>query len=173
EKLTDILQQDALFLEYDENVSQAVLGAFRLPPIYVAKTTEYNRSTAETAKELTEEQVFQPLRESYAWRLNDLFKEYGFKYVEAYFKSPNLSNMDDIKAILSPAIQARAVAPNDLRDLLSKVLNKPLEDFEGEEYNLPTSPQTIRQGEDLGVLDISKAYGESESSEIAASIRRL
>ncbi|MFD2253081.1 phage portal protein [Lactococcus formosensis subsp. bovis] len=173
EKLTDILQQDALFLEYDENVSQAVLGAFRLPPIYVAKTTEYNRSTAETAKELTEEQVFQPLRESYAWRLNDLFKEYGFKYVEAYFKSPNLSNMDDIKAILSPAIQARAVAPNDLRDILSKVLNKPLEDFEGEEYNLPNSTQTVRQGQDLGLLDISKAYGDSESSEIAASIRRL
>ena len=81
--------------------------------------------------------------------------------------------MDDIKAILSPAIQARAVAPNDLRDILSKVLNKPLEDFEGEEYNLPNSTQTVRQGQDLGLLDISKAYGDSESSEIAASIRRL
>lgn len=39
--------------------------------------------------------------------------------------------------------------------------------------NLPNSTQTVRQGQDLGLLDISKAYGDSESSEIAASIRRL
>ena len=137
EKLSDILQKDALFLEYSQNVVNAVLGAFRLPPIYVAQSTDYNRATAETAKELTEEQVFQPLRESYAWRLNSLFREYGFKYVEVFLKSSNLVNMEDVKAILDPANNAKAIAPNDLRDILSKVLNKPLKPFEDERYNYP------------------------------------
>ncbi|MFC0275596.1 phage portal protein [Enterococcus devriesei] len=146
EKLSDILQQDALFLEYDKNVIDAVLGAFRLPPIYVARSSDYTRATAETAKELTEEQVFQPQRESYSWRINSLFREYDFKYVEVFFKSSNIVNMEDIKAILDPAIQANAVAPNDLRDIVSKVLAKPLEPFDGEQYNYPNGSVQADQG---------------------------
>lgn len=137
EKLSDILQKDALFLDYDQSTVNAVLSAFRLPPVYVGLSQDYNRATVETAKELTEEQVFQPRRESIAWRINQLFVEYEFKYAEVYLKSSNLTNMEDIKAILDPAINAKAVAPNDLRDLLSKVLNKPLEPFDGEQYNYP------------------------------------
>lgn len=137
EKLSDILQKDALFLEYDQSTINAVLSAFRLPPVYVGLSQDYNRATVETAKELTEEQVFQPMRESFEWRINSLFREYGFQYVEVYLKSSNLVNMEDVKAILDPAINAKAVAPNDLRDLLSKVLNKPLEAFDGDQYNLP------------------------------------
>lgn len=173
EKLADILQKDALFLEYDENVIESVLGAFRLPPIYVARSSDYTRATAETAKELTEEQVFQPMRESYDWRINSLFREYEFKYVEVFLKSSNLVNMEDVKAILAPAIQANAVAPNDLRDILSKALNKPLEAFEGDEYNYPLKNQTASSALTFGELDVSKAYGEGEVSEVAASIRRM
>ncbi|MEB6179495.1 phage portal protein [Enterococcus casseliflavus] len=173
EKLADILQKDALFLEYDENVIESVLGAFRLPPIYVARSSDYTRATAETAKELTEEQVFQPMRESYDWRINSLFREYEFKYVEVFLKSSNLVNMEDVKAILTPAIQANAVAPNDLRDILSKALNKPLEAFDGDEYNYPLKNQTASSALNLDELDVSKAYGEGEVSEVAASIRRM
>jgi len=173
EKLADILQKDALFLEYDENVIESVLGAFRLPPIYVARSSDYTRATAETAKELTEEQVFQPMRESYDWRINSLFREYEFKYVEVFLKSSNLVNMEDVKAILTPAIQANAVAPNDLRDILSKALNKPLEAFDGEEYNYPLNRQSSSAAFNLGDLDVAKAYGEGEVSEVAASIRRM
>lgn len=173
EKLADILQKDALFLEYDQNVIEAVLGAFRLPPIYVAKSDDYNRATADTAKELTEEQVFQPLRESYGWRLNSLFRAYGFKFVEVYLKSSNLVNMEDVKSILDPAINAKAVAPNDLRDILSKVLNKPLPLFVDEKYNYPIETESGLGGAGFGSVDVSKAYGEGETSEIAASIRRM
>lgn len=180
EKLADILQKDALFLEYDENVIEAVLGAFRLPPIYVARSSDYTRSTAETAKELTEEQVFQPQRESYGWRINSLFREYGFKYVEVYLKASNLVNMEDIKSILDPSINAKAVAPNDLRDILGKVLNKPLEPFEGDEYNKPIMTNNQSEPMSYGLsasskerLDIEKAYGGSQINELAASVRRL
>ncbi len=40
--------------------------------------------------------------------------------------------MEDVKAILTPAIQANASGSNDLRDILSKALNKPLEAFDGD-----------------------------------------
>ncbi len=164
EKLSDILQKDALFLEYDARTTESVLSSFRLPPIYVGMSSDYNRATVETAKELTEEQVFQPRREGYEWRLNDLFSEYEFKHVELYLKSPNLSNMEDIKNILDPAIAAGAVAPNDLRDLLSKVLNKPLESFEGDQFNLPN----ISSSKDSSSSDMSNLLGGIDNSEIEA-----
>lgn len=180
EKLTDILQQDALFLEYNENTKEAVMSSFRLPPVYVGLSSDYNRATVETAKEITEEQVFQPLRAFYNLRINALFREYGFKYVEVYLRSSDITKMEDVKAILTPAIQANAVAPNDLRDLLSKVLNKPLEAFEGDEYNLPMRAR--KRDYDLNVvsdepleqeIDVTKAYGDGPVHELMASIRRL
>lgn len=173
EHLADVLQKDALFLEYDENVTQAVLGAFRLPPIYVAKTTDYNRNTAETAKELTEEQVFQPLRESYAWRINSLFKEYDLKYVEVYLKAPKIKNMDDVTKFIQVANSAGAVAPNDLRGPLSDVLGLPLDNFEGEEYNLPTKQSNAQNGLNSDGVNLSKAYGTETGADIAAGIRQI
>ncbi|WP_413509651.1 phage portal protein [Carnobacterium maltaromaticum] len=169
EKLADILQKDALFLEYDQRTTEAVLSSFRLPPIYVGMSKDYNRATVETAKELTEEQVFQPRREGYEWRLNDLFTEYEFKHVELYLKSPNLSNMEDIKSILEPAIAANAVAPNDLRDLLSKILNKPLALFKGDKYNFPIGSARNQSTE----LTLEKAYGDNSDSEMAGMFRRM
>ena len=153
----------------------SILGSFRLPPIYVARSSDYTRATAETAKELTEEQVFQPLRESYEARMNSLFREYEFQYVEIFFKTSNIVKMDDIKAILEPAIEAKAVAPNDLRDVVGKVLNKPLEPFDGDEYNKPilTNSQGNAIGSLTGEIDLEKAYGRSETSELAATLRRL
>lgn len=176
EKLADILQKDALFLEYDKNVIDSVLSAFRLPPVYVGLSSDYNRATVETAKELTEEQVFQPQRESYSSRFNSMFQEYRFKYVELFLKSSNVVNMEDVKAILEPAIKANSIAPNDLRDIVSKVLNKPLEAFDGDEYNKPII--TNSQGNAIGPvgnkeIDMEKAYGKTENSELAASFRRL
>lgn len=180
EKLADILQDDALFLEYNKNTKEAVLSSFRLPPVYVGLSSDYNRATVETAKEITEEQVFQPLRAFYNLRINALFREYEFKYVEVYLRSSNITKMEDIKAILTPAIQANAVAPNDLRDLLSDVLNKPLTVFEGNEYNLPMRAR--KQDYDLNFLvdepnergiNVAKAYGDGPVNELMASIRRL
>lgn len=159
EKLSDILQKDALFLEYDENVIKSVLGAFRLPPIYVARSSDYTRATAETAKELTEEQVFQPMRESYSWRINSLFREYDFKYVEVFFKTSNIVKMEDIEAIVTPAISANAVAPNDLRDILGKVLNKPLEPFEGDEYNYPSGGGNAAGNNSSSMLSLGSEGG--------------
>jgi PBSX family phage portal protein len=167
EKLSDVLQKDALFLEYDKNVIEAVLSAFRLPPIYVGLSTDYNRATVETAKELTEEQVFQSLRETYEWRTNSLFREYDLKYVEVFFKTSNIVNMEDIKAILDPAIQASAVAPNDLRDIVGKVLNKPLESFEGEQYNLPANGNSANKVNMSGDT-LSSSEGQLEPGETNA-----
>ena len=169
EKLADILQKDALFLEYSDKVTHDVLSAFRLPPVYVGMSNDYNRSTVETAKELTEEQVFQPRRDGYEWRLNNLFKEYGFELVEVFLQSPDYSNTEDMKNILEPAIQAGAVAPNDLRGLVAKVINSPLEPFDKEDYNYPLKQNGVSSG---ASISLSKAYGETSDGQLASILRQ-
>jgi len=59
QSLADILQHDELFQDYLENNRKKVQSAFRLPDLYVGYTSDFNRATAQTSMEVTEEQVFQ------------------------------------------------------------------------------------------------------------------
>ncbi|MGE8079034.1 phage portal protein [Peribacillus loiseleuriae] len=135
--LAEVLQQDALFLEYDENTRRKIRSSFRLPPLYTGEAQEFSRATADTARKVTEEQVFQPERKTLARTLNALFLEpLGFKYVKLSIKGADFHDPVEISKVLTPFIQAGAVAPNDLRGLLGQVLGKKIEPF-GDEYNIP------------------------------------
>lgn len=60
--LRDAQQSDALFLAYDEASMAKIRGSFRLPPIYVGRSDDYTRATAESSAQLAEIQVFAPRR---------------------------------------------------------------------------------------------------------------
>ena len=135
--LAEVLQQDALFLEYDEKTRSKLRSAFRLPPLYTGEAHEYNRATADTARKITEEQVFQPERNSLANKLNTLFlPALELQRVKITLKGPDFRDPVEIAKVLTPFINAGAVSPNDLRDLLGRVLGKTLEEWP-EEFNLP------------------------------------
>lgn len=167
-KMADVLQEDALFLEYSDKMREKVLSKYRLPPIYVGLSSDYNRATVETAKELTEEQVFQPEREALAWRINRLLRDYGFQHVEVTLDAPKIENPDDTAKILDVLVKAGAVAPNDVRDLLGRVLGKDLEPFIDEFFNTPNG-----QGSEKAAENLLKAYGSNDLGEIAGQLRRI
>lgn len=138
--LAEMLQQDALFLDYDEASRRKVQSAFRLPDIYVGRSTDFNRATADTARAITEEQVFEPERNSLEWVLNNvLLADYGFQYVRASFKKPEISNVQELVSVLNVGIQGKAVLPNDLRDIIGRVVGKNLEPLP-EEMNVIGGP---------------------------------
>lgn len=111
--LANILQKDELFQDYLDNNRRKVQSSFQLPDLYVGYTTDFNRATAQTAQEVTEEQVFQPERKSLAWVVNNkLLNGYQFKYVEAYFLEPDISNPDDLYKLLTVANNAGGLTPN-------------------------------------------------------------
>ena len=111
--LAGVLQRDELFQDYLDNNRRKVQSAFQLPDIYVGYTTDFNRATAQTAQEVTEEQVFQPERRSLAWAINNrLLNGYQLRYVEAYFLEPNITNPDDLYKLLTVANNAGGVTPN-------------------------------------------------------------
>jgi len=135
--LAEVLQQDALFLEYDEKTRSKLRSAFRLPPLYTGEAHEYNRATADTARKITEEQVFQPERNNLVGKLNTLFlPDLEVSKVKLTLKGPDFRDPLEIAKVLTPFINAGAASPNDLRDILGRVLGKTLEEWP-EEYNKP------------------------------------
>lgn len=148
--LASILQKDELFQEYQENGRKKTQSAFLLPDLYVGYTTDFNRATAQTAMEVTEKQVFQPERTSLAWTVNQkLLNGYQFRYVEAQFDDPDITNPDDIQKILNITERAGGLTPNTAKELTYDVLGKDgCEDYEGDWGDIPIAyARTLSQSQ--------------------------
>lgn len=152
--LADMLQTDALFLEYDDKVREKVLSSFRLPPVYVGLSQDYNRSTVEEAKRIAEEQVFQAEREA----LEDLFNRhllasYQLKEVKVEVRGPELSN-DELIIETLDKLGAR-FSDNEVRAIAGKLVGLELPVLQGEQHELPQGAQAVQatiqnvQSEDL------------------------
>lgn len=136
--MASMLQKDELFQGYLENNRRRVQSSFLLPDIYVGFSTDFNRATAQAAIEVTEQQVFQPERNSLAWIVNNkLLNDYNFKHVEAYFRSPDLNNPEDLVQLLSICNAAGGLTPNKAKSILFDALGEVSEDYEGDWANQP------------------------------------
>lgn len=142
--LADMLQTDALFLEYDDKVREKVLSSFRLPPVYVGLSQDYNRSTVEEAKRIAEEQVFQAEREA----LEDLFNRhllasYQLKEVKIEVRGPELSN-DELIIETLDKLGAR-FSDNEVRAIAGKLVGVEFDVLQGEQHELPRVPSQPAQ----------------------------
>lgn len=148
--LASILQKAELFQEYQENGRKKVQSAFLLPDLYTGYTTDFNRSTAQTAMEVTEKQVFQPERASLSWIVNNkLLNGYRFRYVEIQFDAPDITNPDDMQKMLNITERAGGLTPNTAKELTYTVLGKDgCEDYEGDWGDIPLAyAKTTSQGQ--------------------------
>ncbi len=165
--LADILQHDELFQDYLNNNRKKVQSSFRLPDLYVGYTNDFNRATAQTAVEVTEEQVFQTERQSLAWIINNkLLNEYGFKHVEVYFKEPNISNPDDLYKILTVCNNAGGFTPNKAKEVLYNALGDVSDDFKESWGNIPLAFQKINGDENT----IAKSDNSDEIMSVLKSV---
>lgn len=175
--LANILQKDELFQNYLDNNRRKVQSSFQLPDLYVGYTTDFNRATAQTAQEVTEQQVFQPERKSLAWAINNrLLNGYQFKYVEAYFLEPDISNPDDLYKLLTVANNAGGLTPNKAKQIIYEAYGEVAEDYPEEWGDIPlaySKSQGGGTGFDLGMLTMSlqkqieKAAGNHDDAVVA------
>lgn len=158
--LADMLQQDALFQEYDDNSRQKVQSAFRLPDIYIGRSRDFNRATADMARQITEEQVFQPERDSLAFIINHkLLAEYDFRYVEVVFNGPEISDAQDATRLIGVGNVAGAITPNDLRAYIGKrVFNRDLDNLAIPEADIPIALQ--KQQQNSQPVELQKAANQ-------------
>ncbi len=183
--IANILQTDELFQNYLDNNRRKAQSAFQLPDLYVGYTTDFNRATAQTAMEVTEEQVFQPERKSLAWIINNkLLSCYRFKHVEYYFKEPNISNPDDIYKLLTVCNNAGGLTPNKAKEIVFNAYGETSEDYEGDWGNIPLSVSARSQTPSIPDLDaltaglnkqIAKAASHNDNEIVAVmkEVRKL
>lgn len=183
--LASILQKDELFQDYLDNNRRKVQSAFQLPDLYVGYTTDFNRATAQTAQEVTEEQVFQPERKSLAWAINNrLLNGYGFHFVEAYFLEPDISNPDDLYKLLTVANNAGGVTPNFAKRIIYEAYGEVAEDYPEDWGDVPLAYSKTQGGGsnlDIGGLTMSlqkqieKAASRNDDAVVAVmkEVKRL
>ena len=161
EKLAEMLEKDGLFQEYCKNNRDKIRSAFRLHPIYTGESQDYTRATADTARQVTEEQVFQPERDDIAFTFNNTLKRILLiKSVSMKFVAPTISDKAEIAKAVSPYVVAGAATPNMLIDALGDLLGKSFEPFEGEWADKPM--QLL-----LKEMEIQKGNETKESEEEA------
>ncbi len=158
--LTQLIQQDALFMRYDEMNREKVRSAFRLPPLYVGLARDFNRATAEEARDIAEAQVFGPERDAFDFVINRrIFPELGVRYWEFKTLSAPQENPDresDIVKKLAPWMTVREV-----RNLIEQVMNMDLAELEGSWLDEPLDVYLSKLK--LGMDGQSETGGGSEA----------
>lgn len=115
---------DMLFQQYDKNNSEKIRNAFRIPGIFVGKTDDLNRATAEESRKLAEEQIFAPERREMDRKITQLFLDIGFQFWTYKSFSPNVTNDEDLIRLLSAVEKTGAMTPNDARRIVADILNE-------------------------------------------------
>jgi PBSX family phage portal protein len=140
DKLNDLLQSDALFLEYGKEKRGDILSAFRLPPIYVGRSDDYNLATSNTARRIAEEQVFIPLRN---WLMDEifnfrLFPAFGIYRVEAFLRGPKIIDPDERKQLLDYLADRGIMLVRHLIPIAEEVLDTTIDESKYTEEYLDT-----------------------------------
>ncbi len=174
--LTQVIQHDALFQDYDKNNRNKIRSAFRLPPIYTGDSEDYTRATADTARAIAEEQIFNPEREEIANKFNRLINTaFGIRYVEMYLKGPNLTNKLELAQAVNVYWKAGALTPNMLIGAVSELLGQEFEPIQEEWGNKPINltiaelERGVKVPEAKGNKTAPKASGQASDAKSTGS----
>lgn len=125
--LREAQQQDALFQDYDESNWQKVGSSFRLPRILVGRDRQINRATATASLRFAEEQVFEPMRNSFDELINrKLFSELEITFWRFRSNTPVTRDPELLAAIIKDLSDAGTITPGEARAFATDVFNKEL-----------------------------------------------
>ncbi|MEG2567997.1 MAG: hypothetical protein RSA84_17495, partial [Acinetobacter sp.] len=136
--LATVMQSDGLFQDYCQKNRDIIRAAFRLPPLYTGESQDYNKATSDTARAITEEQVFQPERASLEEEINNLLKNaLGIYDASLKFNEPVISDDAEKAAALKAYSEIAGVTPNMVVGQVSNIIGRELPEFEEEWGNVP------------------------------------
>lgn len=169
--LQNTQQKDALFQNYSEKNQDKIRRAWRLPPIFVGRSDEYSRATAEASRRLADEQVFAPERNEFDELINRvLFPEMGIRYHTFKSNSPNTTDNAQLVKILAGAEKTGGMTPRIARQVLGEVLSQEMPEFPaGFDADVPfslTMAEAVKNeadasepGQQVTAIKVLKAYG--------------
>lgn len=146
--LTDNQIKDALFQNYRKANQDNVRRAWRLPPIFVGKSDDYTRATADASRRLADEQVFAPERDEFDAFINRrLFPAMDVVYHRYKSNSPNTTDNAELVRILGGAEKTGGMTPEIARIVLEDILGRELPDFVEDPRFNPKLPFSLLMAE--------------------------
>lgn len=130
--LTKEQHTDELFQNYAKNADDRTRRAFRLAPIFVGRSDDYTRSTADTSRKLTDEQVFDPERQEEDHVLNRVLRDMGMLYHVFSTSSPNVTDDEDLIAVLTGGEKTGGITPRISRMIIEDILGRDLGEISSE-----------------------------------------
>lgn len=119
--LTDAQNGDAQFMKYKEANTDAIGSVFRLPRLLRGDARDFNRATAQTSLEFTEQQVFAPLRKDFDHFINrQILPALGINFWTFRSKGPDFSDPTKMLEAINNAAEAAYLTPEELRSLASQ-----------------------------------------------------
>lgn len=112
---------DAMFSKYMQDGRSAIRQSFRLPPIFVGSTQDYNRATADASRQLADEQVFAPERTEEDWTINTVLADAGVRFHEFQSRTPNVTDNRELVTMLTSAERTGAITPRIARAVVEDV----------------------------------------------------
>lgn len=133
--LMDDVQKDASFLQYRLACAKDVAMSLRLPPLYMGMEGTYNFATAQAARQVAEEQVFQPERAYEDGILNaTILPALGARWCKFASKGPPLLTEEVLLKLIETGVTTGALTVAQVSDLLEPMLGMEL-----------SSPETWRK----------------------------
>jgi len=156
--------KDALFQNYSEKNRDKIRRVWRLPPIIVGRADDYTRNTADSSRQLADEQVFAPERNEFDELFNrTIFPDMGVLYHKFKSNSPNTTDNSLLVKILAQAEKTGGVNPRIARMLLEDILGTELPDF----------PEDFNQDIPFSLMMAEAVKNKAEPSEPGQQITAL
>jgi capsid portal protein len=122
--LANIQTHDQLFQEYGRLNREKIRECYRLPPIFIGRSDDYNRSTAESSRRLADEQIFKPERDDVDLMYNTLLTEFDMAYHDFKSNGPNITDDEDLIKLMLAAEKVGAMSPEEGRIIYADIMGK-------------------------------------------------
>lgn len=160
--LTREQHTDALFVTYQDANDDRTRRAWRFPPVFVGKSTDFSGKTIEASRKLGDEQVFSPERDKVdRFLTRDVFLRLGIVWSKFKSNSPNVTENADLVRALASGEKLGALTPRIGRKLIGRVVNEDLGDVDTDTMN-PDLPFSLTLAQIMKTDSATKAPGGGE-----------
>jgi len=119
--LTEAQTNDAQFMNYKEKNTDAIGMVFRLPRLLRGDARDFNRATAQTSLEFTEQQVFSPLRKDFDHFVNRcVMPMLGVNFWRFVSKGPDFSDPSALLEQVNETAKSNFLTPEELREIAGR-----------------------------------------------------
>lgn len=133
-------QQDGLFKEYDDFNMLKIRSSFRLSPLHIGRSDDYNKASAAVAMQVVESQVFLPERNAFDDMFNSrIFSTLNINNWRYRSMGPTITDAGDISTLLKTVGAEGALTPNTVIAITNKLFDLKIEPVDQEWGDYPYS----------------------------------